>query len=584
MYLAFDTLSAWTTKRQGGVCGVPNNAPPGNTAIGGTYYNHVLTLPPSAVSTLESQIPDAAITAMAQANAPDYWEWASYMAGYVNITSSSLNVEDLTHPNPRAYYAKAFPYGSKHPRGCGTAASMYCNTIFEDEYQAQLSVPAELRQLDPAWASCNPVFQGIIDPPIALTAVTSADLPTVPTPTTSSQPTVSPAKPSPTVISPTVSPTSTTIVVLTTSAAPRSSPDWASQPTRQTTASSSDPRTSIVIQDSTSVKPASTIEDTTQSSQLLQPQLQSTEAQRSPAGSSTSTSSKQVPASVNNESDAAKTQPSLRMSATLNEHSSVADHAPQPSPGETTSGGLAIATTITTGHLQQTLASSSPTLHQATGQSSTTTAKDTQQTLRQSFFVASTSSFASSSDSGTRPLSLSDDLEVSQASGLAPTTAKTVPSYSLSNDAPQWTEQQQSGQSILPTVVGIRPTATIPVLSTSPGDPEQPLNSMAASPGTLSSSSLFGDSTTSVVVSSTLMLPPVSQQLDASTTSVIAKPPSTMATESVHSNFTSTQGHTSATTSASVTSSPAPLTGNAYDRGSHKGSMIAGVMLMILLS
>lgn len=69
-----------------------------------------------------------------------------------------------------------------------------CKTIYPD-YKPTISVPSEVRALDPAWASCYPDFRGFYDPPKALGAAT-----TVPGPGgyTSATPSPTPVSPMPT--------------------------------------------------------------------------------------------------------------------------------------------------------------------------------------------------------------------------------------------------------------------------------------------------------------------------------------------------------------------------------------------------
>lgn len=119
---------------------------------GGQYNNSVISLPPSAVSTLEKMyyppdplataavtFPDEAVLAFRQDNATAYSYWADYLVGPGGpYATSLLNVNDLVHPNPRAYYLKGHSeYGLA--LGCYTEGPHpACSTIYEGGYLAQL--------------------------------------------------------------------------------------------------------------------------------------------------------------------------------------------------------------------------------------------------------------------------------------------------------------------------------------------------------------------------------------------------------------------------------------------------------------
>lgn len=93
-----------------------------------------------------------------------------------SLTAERLQIEDLVHPPPRAYYLR--PEGAP---GCGSLIySPRCGTIFEADYRAIISLPSDVSLLQGAWKTCNPAIYGVYDPPIALTQQASVAKPTLP--------------------------------------------------------------------------------------------------------------------------------------------------------------------------------------------------------------------------------------------------------------------------------------------------------------------------------------------------------------------------------------------------------------------
>lgn len=151
---------------------------------------------------LPATFPNAAIDAMLGGEDYSFWADAIYSASSCYV-SSSLDVRQLDRPSPRAYYlemrsyAPEFGGGFKYPYGCHPQASHpQCNTIFDAYYRAQISLPAEIQALDPAWKNCEGDGWGAYDPPVALGVAVSADGADVVT--TPAQPKSIPQSPTPT--------------------------------------------------------------------------------------------------------------------------------------------------------------------------------------------------------------------------------------------------------------------------------------------------------------------------------------------------------------------------------------------------
>ncbi|KAK3110286.1 hypothetical protein LTR53_015569 [Teratosphaeriaceae sp. CCFEE 6253] len=103
----------------------------------------------------------------------------------------------------------------------------FCPTVYTD-YRPVLSVPTEVRSLDPAWKSCDLFWEGIYDPPKALQPTNEAAGPSTPAGYTTS----TAAAPSPSPTSPTASPTALPETISTSTSTAAQFPS----PTRSTAA------------------------------------------------------------------------------------------------------------------------------------------------------------------------------------------------------------------------------------------------------------------------------------------------------------------------------------------------------------
>ncbi|KAI6909639.1 hypothetical protein KC318_g3076 [Hortaea werneckii] len=94
-----------------------------------------------------------------------------------------FNLTDLTEPVPLSIYMQL-------PR-CQLSLSAYTKAGFDagdftcseyGAYKPLIAIPTEVRDLDPAWASCTAWYGGAYDPPKALQGATALATPEVPTP------------------------------------------------------------------------------------------------------------------------------------------------------------------------------------------------------------------------------------------------------------------------------------------------------------------------------------------------------------------------------------------------------------------
>lgn len=94
-----------------------------------------------------------------------------------------FNLTDLTEPVPQSIYMQL-------PR-CQLSLSAYTKAGFDAHdftcseygaYKPLIAIPTEVRDLDPAWASCTAWYGGAYDPPKALQGATALATPEVPTP------------------------------------------------------------------------------------------------------------------------------------------------------------------------------------------------------------------------------------------------------------------------------------------------------------------------------------------------------------------------------------------------------------------
>ncbi|RMZ09508.1 hypothetical protein D0860_04195 [Hortaea werneckii] len=95
----------------------------------------------------------------------------------------SFNLTDLNEPVPQSIYMQL-------PR-CQLSLSAYTKAGFQASdftcseygaYKPLIAIPTEVRDLDPAWASCTAWYGGAYDPPKALQGATAIATPEVPTP------------------------------------------------------------------------------------------------------------------------------------------------------------------------------------------------------------------------------------------------------------------------------------------------------------------------------------------------------------------------------------------------------------------
>ena len=80
-----------------------------------------------------------------------------------------------------------------------------CGIIYENDFRPQLAIPPEIKQLSPDFANCQMWYNGLWDPPLALTQYSEAAKPTLPY--GPKQTTSEPASPSSSVVAPTATAT-----------------------------------------------------------------------------------------------------------------------------------------------------------------------------------------------------------------------------------------------------------------------------------------------------------------------------------------------------------------------------------------
>ncbi|KAI9663196.1 MAG: hypothetical protein M1821_008244 [Bathelium mastoideum] len=179
IYLSFDTLQANIL-----VTGHENQYIP----VGKQYTNPpVVSINPSELSTLTKTISGkdmASVVDEIARGGPDYLSYVSALyleyfdGGQNNYSAVPVNGADIAIPDPMAYYLGG-GWGQNGPPGCNTGFSQpECGTIFDDAYSVQLAVPSEVRNIDPAWASCALPLFGVYDPPHVLVPATAAAAPT----------------------------------------------------------------------------------------------------------------------------------------------------------------------------------------------------------------------------------------------------------------------------------------------------------------------------------------------------------------------------------------------------------------------
>ncbi|KAK5137772.1 hypothetical protein LTR08_007344 [Meristemomyces frigidus] len=117
----------------------------------------------------------------------------------LSMYPASFDLADLNWPYN--------PYGWEEQLRCRDYIAMTCPVIVSGEYRPIIVVPSAIRSLDRAWATCALDWQGLYDPPTALTAVSAEATPTVPLAKSMAKSTSVQAAPSPTQESPTPSAT-----------------------------------------------------------------------------------------------------------------------------------------------------------------------------------------------------------------------------------------------------------------------------------------------------------------------------------------------------------------------------------------
>ncbi|GIZ38563.1 hypothetical protein CKM354_000197900 [Cercospora kikuchii] len=147
---------------------------------GTSIKGQLVSLAPQEVSSIvlnfDEKEASSIISTMAH-NLPGYADVMQKVAGNFNVTARPLNLSDVLHPPPEAYYLQPL----ENAPGCDPLAPQpQCSTIYEGAYRALISLPQEVTGFQGAWKSCFPVIYGVYDPPIALTKASVAEGPTLP--------------------------------------------------------------------------------------------------------------------------------------------------------------------------------------------------------------------------------------------------------------------------------------------------------------------------------------------------------------------------------------------------------------------
>ncbi|KAF7194848.1 hypothetical protein HII31_03808 [Pseudocercospora fuligena] len=110
----------------------------------------------------------------------------------LTLTAEPYNWAHVEFPYPASAYFFGHDTSWLSNMYWWSVSDRHSDTIYwMDGWLPTMSVPPELRSLDPAWTSCAPILAGIHDPPTVITAVTTAFGPTLPT----LKPTTTPAAP-----------------------------------------------------------------------------------------------------------------------------------------------------------------------------------------------------------------------------------------------------------------------------------------------------------------------------------------------------------------------------------------------------
>ncbi|KAK4892325.1 hypothetical protein LTR27_009159 [Elasticomyces elasticus] len=144
----------------------------GNTGTGTTIDGYFLSLAADDVSTLLAEFPGTAPSSAADAVA----HGRIHFSYHYQLTAQRLDLHALTRPALTDYYL--------NPRGAPGCTYDYptpqCSTLFEGEYRPIISLPAQIISLQDHWKDCVPALEGVYDPPYALTEVSSANGPSSP--------------------------------------------------------------------------------------------------------------------------------------------------------------------------------------------------------------------------------------------------------------------------------------------------------------------------------------------------------------------------------------------------------------------
>ncbi|KAK3112230.1 hypothetical protein LTR53_011725 [Teratosphaeriaceae sp. CCFEE 6253] len=143
--------------------------------VGGTFKNTIIPVRTEDLSSLAYQpLANWAI-------GPGQWGNQQLSYKYIN---RPFNFTDLAEPVPDSVYNQ-LPWCQRELRGwtnAGFNASKFTCTPRDASYAPLIAVPTEVRNLDPAWASCTAWYGGLFDPPEALHGVPVAATPTTPAP------------------------------------------------------------------------------------------------------------------------------------------------------------------------------------------------------------------------------------------------------------------------------------------------------------------------------------------------------------------------------------------------------------------
>lgn len=166
---------------------------------GSTVSNAILAMPSESVLSLRYS--------------QDHFQ---YFSKFTTQTGYQVNFADFNEPVPYSAWN-----GQNICRGADDGWS--CPIVYEGQFRPQLAIPPEIKQLSPEWANCYQWYNGLYDPPLALTHAQSAAGFTLP----GKQEASSTAVPYSTPAAPTVAPTAQGDHL------PQHNPDASHAPTQQ---------------------------------------------------------------------------------------------------------------------------------------------------------------------------------------------------------------------------------------------------------------------------------------------------------------------------------------------------------------